>query len=89
MNEVRTNEKHLKVRNVDMGSVQRGPYWGSAVMVCDADEKGSHLWWLARAFSFDIDIEKTFVMGGGVIASGILGAYLLWMLDYEEFLNGI
>jgi hypothetical protein len=37
-------------------------------MVCDADEKGSLLWWWARirnfAFSFFFDIGETFVMGG-------------------------
>jgi hypothetical protein len=44
INEVRTNEKQLGVLNIDMGTVQRRPYWGCAVMVCDADEKGSLLW---------------------------------------------
>jgi hypothetical protein len=74
MNEVRTNEKLLEVLNVDMGTVQRRPYWGCAVMVCNADEKGSLLWWWASwwwtrirsfAFSFSFfDIGETFVMGG-------------------------
>jgi hypothetical protein len=80
MNEVRTNEKLLEVHNVDMGTVQRRPYWGCAAMVCDANEKGSLLWWWARwwvrmrsfdfSFSFfDIGemlrVGETFVMGGG------------------------
>lgn len=69
MNEVRTNEKLLEVLNVDMGTVQRRPYWGCAVMVCDADEKGSLLWWWAgmRSFAFTFtffDIGEAFVMGG-------------------------
>jgi hypothetical protein len=56
-NEVRTNEKLLEVHNVDMGTVQRRPYWRYAVMVCDADEKGSLLrwwgWWARiRSFAF-------------------------------------
>ena len=68
INEVRTNEKLLEVLYVDMGTVQRRPYWGWTVMVCDADEKGSLLWWWARirsiAFSFSFfDIGERFVMG--------------------------
>jgi hypothetical protein len=66
INKVRTNEKLPEVLNVDMGTVRRRPYWGCAVMVCDADEKGSLLWWWARirsiSFSF-FDIGETFVMG--------------------------
>ena len=74
MNEVRTNEKLPEVHNVDMGTVQRRPCWRPAIMICDADEEGSLLWWWGRwarirsfAFSFYFsffDIGETFVMGG-------------------------
>jgi len=67
MNEVRTNEELPEVLNVDMGTVQRRPYWGSAAKVCNTDEKGSLFRWWARTRSFDFsffDIAETLVMRG-------------------------
>ena len=44
MNEIHTNEDVSEVVNIYMGAIQRRPYWVCAVMVRDADEKGSPLW---------------------------------------------
>jgi hypothetical protein len=52
MNKVHTNEEVSEVVNIYMWAVQRRPYWVCAVMVRDADEKGSPLWCWEMSFAF-------------------------------------
>jgi hypothetical protein len=52
MYEVHTNEEVSEVININMGALQRRPYWRCAAVVFDTDEKGSPLWCWAISFSF-------------------------------------
>lgn len=43
IDDIHTNEELQEAIDIDMGAIQRHPFWGCVVMVFDTDKKGSPL----------------------------------------------